>query len=249
MSIDNARVYIGSTSVVELVCRAYNVSRSQVVGGPAWLSASNVERFEIVAKMPDGATKEQVPEMLQALLAERFKLVAHRERRDTSVYALVVGKGGPKLKEAVPAPASAGEASEASQGNKSVVNSRGSGPFRMKAGENGQVRIEYDSLTMEGFASVLSHYLDRPVVDQTGLKGSYQVSYETNLMAMASKARANLALAPRPASNPAAAADAILDPDDSIFSSVKQLGLKLDSRELPCDVVVIDHIERTPTKN
>src|SRR5205814_5568237 len=62
------------------------------------------QRFDILAKMPEGATKEQVPEMLQALLAERFQLKVHRENREQSIYALVVGKGGPKLKEAAPDP-------------------------------------------------------------------------------------------------------------------------------------------------
>ena len=57
------------------------------------------ERFDILAKMPEGATKEQVPEMLQSLLAERFGLTFHKEMREQPVYAPVVAKGGPKLKE------------------------------------------------------------------------------------------------------------------------------------------------------
>jgi uncharacterized protein (TIGR03435 family) len=190
------------------------------------------DRFEVLAKIPDGATREQIPEMLVALLAERFKLAAHREKRNIPVYALIVANGGPKLKEAV-----GGLASTESG-------------FRSKAGENGQVRFEYDSVTMERFAGLLARFLDHPVVDQTGLKGAYPVTYEINLMAMAKNAVGNSGLAWYQARDPAAAAaDPIEDPRDSIFSSVKRLGLKLDPRNLPCDVVVIERIEKTPIEN
>jgi uncharacterized protein (TIGR03435 family) len=232
ISSDNALVHIGNASLMELVCQAYHVSRNQVVDGPYWLSKLTAERFEVLAKIPNGATREQIPEMLVALLAERFKLAAHREKRNIPVYALIVANGGPKLKEAV-----GGLASTESG-------------FRSKAGENGQVRFEYDSVTMERFAGLLARFLDHPVVDQTGLKGAYPVTYEINLMAMAKNAVGNSGLAWYQARDPAAAAaDPIEDPRDSIFSSVKRLGLKLDPRNLPCDVVVIERIEKTPIEN
>jgi uncharacterized protein (TIGR03435 family) len=265
ISIDNDRVYIGSLSLMELICQAYEVSRNRVVGGPAWLSRQDAERFGIVAKMADGATRAQAPEMLQALLAARFQVVAHREKRDISVYALVVAKGGPKLEEAVPdppAPASVSGASETPQANQSATGDAASSKpgsakggerysgYRWKASDNGQERFEYDSLTMERFAGLLSQYLDRPVVDQTGLKGNYQVSYEIDFkayaMAMMNK---QLMTIGKPAVNPAEMEDPIPDPGDAISSSVKKLGLKLESRVLPCDVLVIDRLEKTPTEN
>jgi uncharacterized protein (TIGR03435 family) len=224
ISSDNALVHINA-SLMELVCQAYHVSRNQIVDGPDWLSRLTAERFEVLAKIPDGATREQIPEMLVVLLEERFKLAAHREKRNISVYALTTNVG-PKLKEAVDEPASA------------------EGGVRSKARENGKVRFEYDSITMERFAGLLSRFLDRPVVDQTGLKGAYQVSYEINLMAVAKNAAINSSLARSQASDPAAAGEPIEGPGDSIFSSVKRLGLKLDPCNLPCDVVVIEHIEK-----
>src|ERR1700687_2395223 len=96
MKIDAGRVDIGFFSLHELIPLAYDVKSFQLVG-PAWLSA---QRFDILAKMPDGATKEQVPAMLRALLEERFKLVAHRENREQQVYSLEVAKNGVKFKEA-----------------------------------------------------------------------------------------------------------------------------------------------------
>src|SRR3954470_17338525 len=79
-----------------VLAEAFQVKGYQITG-PSWLDD---DCFEIVAKMPEGATSDQIPAMLQALLAERFKLVAHKEDRPRPVYALVVDKGGPKFKEA-----------------------------------------------------------------------------------------------------------------------------------------------------
>src|SRR4029077_19782644 len=82
---------------------AYDVKTYQITG-PDWLTALSAPRFDIVAKMPEGTNKDQVPEMLRTLLAERFKLTIHRENKEQSVYALVVAKGGHKMKEAEPLP-------------------------------------------------------------------------------------------------------------------------------------------------
>ena len=96
--VDAGRVDIGYASLRDLVTQAYEVKPFQVTA-PDWMAT---QRFDVLAKMPEGATKEQVPAML-ALLEERFKLVAHRENKEQPVYSLEVGKNGPKFKEA-PAP-------------------------------------------------------------------------------------------------------------------------------------------------
>jgi uncharacterized protein (TIGR03435 family) len=212
MSVDQARVEIGNANLMGLICAAYKVKPHQVAGNPDWLNAGiNADRFDILAKLPEGANKDQVPEMLQTLLAERFKLTLHHEKRDAPVYALVVAKGGPKLKEALPdptvppaatappsgpdestssKPAAKGEMSFGSGDNRvtmkqsgggMVVNSKESGPMRMSPGENGGWRMEGDRMTMEMFVVMLSQYLDRPVVDLTELKGNYQITLELSM--------------------------------------------------------------------
>src|SRR6185295_3093480 len=98
MKVDKALVDIGAMSLTELICVAFKVKPHQVAG-PNWLT---VDRFNVKAKMPDGATEEQVPEMLQALLIERFQLTFHKDTKEASVYALIVAKDGHKMKEAVP---------------------------------------------------------------------------------------------------------------------------------------------------
>jgi uncharacterized protein (TIGR03435 family) len=82
-------------SLFKLILTAYRLKPYQL-SGPEWMRA---QRFDIAAKIPDGASREQIPEMLQALLAERFKLSMHRDNKEQLVLALVVGKNGLKLKE------------------------------------------------------------------------------------------------------------------------------------------------------
>jgi uncharacterized protein (TIGR03435 family) len=164
---------------------AFKVKPYQL-SGPDWMSA---DRFDVMGKMPEGATKEQVPEMLQALLADRFKLTIHRENRERAVYALVVGKGGPKLKEAVPEPDAPPEGDDAKKGvatgrvrqdsTGAVVQDGGrAGKTRMTPGPDGSMRLEASSMPMAALADALSRFMDRPVLDLTELKGSYQVTLD-----------------------------------------------------------------------
>src|SRR5436190_15284240 len=100
MNIEGSRVDMGFMSLADLTQYAYKVKQHQVVM-PDW--AKN-QRFDILAKMPEGATKEQVPEMVQALLTERFGLTFHKESREQNVYGLLVAKGGHKMKESATEP-------------------------------------------------------------------------------------------------------------------------------------------------
>ncbi len=205
------------------------MKRDQIIG-PSWL---DTDCFVVNAKIPEGATKDQLPEMFQALLVERFKLASHKETRLRSGYALVVDKNGPKLKESDPNSLSA----RAHAGQ--VTFGAGPGAGRLKG-----------AMTMASLARHLSSRLDAPVQDLTGLNGTYEIDlswvpdltlekigpYGQNYAAThASSADAGAGL-----------------PTDTgnIFTSIRDsLGLKLESRKLQVEVVVIDHIERVPTAN
>jgi uncharacterized protein (TIGR03435 family) len=174
MKIDAARVDIGSMSLEELIRVAFRVKPYQV-SGPDWMASV---RFDVLAKLPEGASAEQVPEMLQALLAERFKLTVHRESKEHAVYALVVGKNGPKLKEAAPdadTPAATDDANpqvhvNGRGENMSVSISGGQiGTAHMSMGPNGTMRLEAPKMNMAALADSLSRFFDRPVVDLTEL--------------------------------------------------------------------------------
>jgi uncharacterized protein (TIGR03435 family) len=268
MNIDKARVDIGFMSLADLIRTAYEVKAYQV-SGPDWM---NSERFDILAKMPDGATKDQVPAMLRALLADRFKLTIHKEGKDHAVYALVVEKNGPKLKDAPPDPApgpdgappgtggitlNAGEngpvrINRSADGNGATMTAANGGTARMAMGSDGSMHMEWSKVAMPAFAEMLTRFTDRPVVDDTGLKGNYQVSLELSRDDLMRVVRAAGMAAPgmMPAAPAGSAADAASDPaSGSVFTAVQQLGLKLDPRKEPVETIMVDHIEKTPTEN
>src|SRR5215831_6464515 len=96
MSVDGSRVELRFMSIGDLVRTAYEIKPHQLVA-PDWMKGPSMnDRWDIQAKLPEGTNKDQVPEMLQVLLAERFKVKVHKEAKEQTVYGLVVAKGGPK---------------------------------------------------------------------------------------------------------------------------------------------------------
>ena len=257
MSVDGSRVDIRFFSLADIVRSAYKIKPHQLVGLENTMTS---DRFDIQAKLPEGVTQDQVPEMLQGLLADRFKLRVHRDSKEQSVYALVVAKGGPKLKEA-PAdpPAPEGEPKtpsnqlSISQDSKGAVVRNGQGgSTHMSMGPNGTMHMETDKMTMEGFADMLSGFVDRPVVDQTELKGKYQVAIDLSmedLRAAARKVGVMMPGAPGGPAAPGAPVPEASEPGGAIFSAVQQLGLKLEVKKAPVPTIVVDHFEKTPTEN
>jgi uncharacterized protein (TIGR03435 family) len=274
MKIDAGRVDIGFFSLHELIPLAYDVKPFQLVG-PDWLSA---QRFDILAKMPDGATKERVPAMLRALLEERFKLVARRENREQQVYSLEVAKNGVKFKEAPeesspPPPPGKGEVVVGAGDQQIRINRTGpgqsgtqtistsnpeTGATRMTVGAGGQMHMEMDRVTMASLAQMLTPMLDRPVVDHTELKGAFQIVLDLSLqdmMQMARTAGVGVGAAPLPGA-PAGpiglggAGNQASDPSGgSIFMSVQKLGLRLEKQKAPVEAVVVDSVEKNPSEN
>jgi uncharacterized protein (TIGR03435 family) len=219
LTVSGTRVEINFTSLADLVRIAYRVQPYQVAGpGPG---SATSEHFDVQAKMPDGATQEQVPEMLQTLLAERFKLTLHRENRDHAIYALVIGKGGLKLQETEP------DAGKPTSGWTKTGNA---------------MRLER-KMTLSTLADFMGRFADRPVVDRTNVKGTYQIAMEIpfeDLMRAKSAAEA----ASRPGGDTAS------DPADfPLFAAAQKFGLKLEPRKAPVEVLVIDHADKLPTAN
>jgi uncharacterized protein (TIGR03435 family) len=272
MKIDAGRVDIGFASLRDLVMQAYEVKPFQITG-PEWMAA---QRFDVLAKMPEGATKEQVPAMLRALLEERFKLVAHRENKELPVYSLEVGKNGPKFKEA-PAPETAPAKPEGKAdmvlgagdqqvrinrtgggpgGTQMTMSSAESGTTKVSVGPDGQMHMEIERMTMAALAQTLTPMLDLPVVDHTDLKGAFTITLDLSLQDMMQMARtAGVAGAgvsvpiggPIPLGAPGLAAS---DPSGgTIFTSVQKLGLKLEKQKTPIETVIVDSAEKNPTEN
>jgi uncharacterized protein (TIGR03435 family) len=272
MRVDRALVEINSLPLSELINLAFKTKRFQV-SGPSWLTANPMatDRFDVHATLPEGATEKDVPEMLQALLVERFKLVFHRESTELPVYALLVGKGGVKMKESAPDPEPATAPGEAAsvkddqpqfsgrpdqKGGMVVRGGPNGGNMKMSMQE-GSMHMESDKMSMSQLADMLSRFMDRPILDMTELKGNYQISLELTMADMMNAARAQgMVMAPGPGASPggvpggAAMPEGAPDPgSSSIFHSVQQLGLKLDPRKSEFGKLVIDHLEKTPTEN
>jgi uncharacterized protein (TIGR03435 family) len=189
-----------------LMTYAYGVKPYQITG-PDWMSTT---RFDIVAKMPDGAKKEDAPEMLQSLLEDRFKLATHRTSAEHPVLALVVGKGGPKLKASTGTPVAIDESAPLKPGEMKMDGP--DGPMRAKVdlatgsseidmGLKGKMsykmnmatqslHLEFSMTTMAGFADMMTQLMTqlsggqgggRQIVDMTDIKGNYDASLEISL--------------------------------------------------------------------
>src|SRR5260370_5850699 len=238
MKIDGRRGDIGSFALMQLICKAYDVKTYQV-SGPSWLQAVGMagQRFDIVANLPDGATKEQVPQMLQNLLAERFKLVMHRDTKEQSVYALVIGKGGKaglKIKEAeMPAAASDGSAPNPAvtgSSSVSVVQCKGGGTASDRTGKQQRMipspdgkslRFEITGATQAELPEGLSPMPRHPSMCMTWLTGKYQATLDISMQDIMNAARAAGAAAPPAAVDPNKPAEGASDPGGSIFTALQ----------------------------
>jgi len=178
MNINGSRADYGFMSLADLIPYAYRVKRYQL-SGPGWM---NETRWDILAKIPVGQPADRAPEMMQNFLAERFKLAIHRENREQSVYALVVGRGRLKIKEATAEEADVGGSLSNvrinNDGRSGVISGGATGTVRVTPGPNGGMQIEMAKITMADLADMLMQYLDRPIVNATELKGNYQVTLD-----------------------------------------------------------------------
>lgn len=241
---DPARWSCENLSVANLIQFAYDLRTNQLEG----IDRFGGPTFNIEAKIPAGATKEEFRQMAQNLLAERFSLKVHREQKEMAGYELVVAKGGPKFKESEPekpADPNAEPARPPTPGpGRLTMNKEGypdlpperSGMAIM----NGMAAHRGVRSTMEQLATMIAGQVGRPVVDATGLTGKY----DTHLQWTAS----------RPSAAPPSADAAVpvaSDPGGPTITSAlqDQLGLRLESKKVTIQVLVVDSVAKTPTEN
>jgi uncharacterized protein (TIGR03435 family) len=197
---DGRQFTIRNSTLNEILPFAFLRKESAIVGIPAWFKS---DRFDIVAKAPSDATEATLALMLQSLLAREFRLVAHEEQRSMDAFALVVTDGGAKLRKAA-----------------------GPGyPACVRGGTVEQLEADCASITLAnlmGFLSfVAQDYIDRPVVDLTGLAGTYELELTWTPKRMIDKTEG-----------------------PTIFDALAKHGLSLEQRKMPLPVIVIDHAER-----
>ena len=243
--IDGAQFHSAYLTLRDYLSLAYRVKVYQI-SGPDWISS---DRFDISATLPPGSTT-QVPEMMQRLLEERFQIRMHREKRDFPVYVLEVAKGGLKIQEAGPDPG------PANADGKAPVNITGSGNAQgvsVNLGRGSSYtfsnnKFEGKRLTTTVIAGTLERFMDRPMLDMTDLSGVYDITLDVTqedyrAMLIHAAVAAGVTLPPE--------ALRILDGASlpSLFEAVQKLGLRLDARKAPLDMIVVDDGRKTPTDN
>jgi len=236
------RAYIASAYGVQMPPNAApGCAGCQVIGGPAWLDQ---DRYDIEGKPPDAVRdamekmtidqrREQTEMLQQSLLAERFHLKVHFEKREMPVYELVPAKGGLKVTAVDPPPQS---------GQDPVKPPKPGEPrspaMTMGMSADGTVVLTAKAMTMEGFARTLRLFAtettDRPVIDRTGFQGNFELK-DFRFLAPSLAAASG---------TPEGQSDA----EPIVTAMEQQLGIKLVRAKGPVEVVVIDSIDR-PTEN
>jgi uncharacterized protein (TIGR03435 family) len=228
---DPGRISYTNIVLRRVLLSAYEVKNYQI-SGPNWLDTL---RFDITAKVPDGTTKDQLQSMLRNLLNTRFKMQVHRESKEVPIYALLGAKGGLKIRAAVEDAALAGKPSEdqlaqiqSAEGKDGFPTLSLRAPGLVIETKGGRGRVTAKEAPMTKLADLLSGQVGRPVVDMTGLAGNYSfVVYFTP-------------------EGPSSADGS----EPSIFGALQeQLGLRLEARKGPVELLVIDHAEKVPTEN
>ena len=213
-SMAHDRLALRDATMVDLIALAYNVDPLNVLGGPAWL---DLDHFDILAKAPRSTSDDELRPMLRALLADRFQLAVHSDTRPLPAFVLTVA-GTPKLK---PSAASTDPSEQGCQYQQ---------PKTQPSADTMVVTFSCHAVTMDDFAQFLhewaGNYLPRPVVDSTGLKGTWDFDISWKLRA------------PKTG-----------DSGITIFDALKQLGLKVEPKSAPLPAVIVDRASESPSAN
>jgi uncharacterized protein (TIGR03435 family) len=210
------RYELRRATMVDLIRTAYAVDADKVVGGPFWLE---LDRFDVVAKVPASSTRDSVRPMLQALLGERFGLVVRQDVSDIDGYALVRGTD-PKLRQ------STGASTGCQQQIQPSPMPGGTGTLPMRV-------MTCRGVTLSAFADALRPALGPPpagpVADMTALPGTFDIDLRFSLPGLVSTAGGE--------------STTIFQAID------RQLGLKLEARKIPAPSIIVERVNRTPTPN
>jgi len=233
---ENATVWMLAQIGFDL--RRFQVILPDRAGGP----------FDITARIRPGATKGQLRLMIQDLLVDRFHLAYHWESKETGFYEMVVAKSGPKFREETDPAASAtsdGSSREipvpkikiGEDGYPEVPPEFNGGVLR---GSRGRLQIPHG--TLEDFAALLATRLDQPVIDATGLLGTYRITVYWDVDEVPGSRT------PGVTSSEIPSAEAVRGP--SLESAIReQLGLQLISKKGSLKMLMIDHVDSSPTEN
>jgi uncharacterized protein (TIGR03435 family) len=260
---DPGQIRYNNVTLRNVLTQAYDVKDFQI-SGPAWLGS---ERYDITAKVPAGTTKEQFRLMLQNLLAERFQVSLHHETKELPMYALVVAKGGVKMKESADAPPAPAEG----DGPKVVPPVYGGPMAKPSLGKDGmpempkggmrggmmmtfngsKMSMKANGVQISQLVNMLANQLSRPVVDQTGLTAKYDYTLDFAPEGGHGPMGGPMMAGPGGpgGGGPGTGGDNDQAGPNLVTAVQEQLGLKLEAKKGPVDLLVIDRAEKAPTEN
>ena len=228
---DPGTIIYTNVTLASILLRAYDLKPYQLAG-PDWISSA---RFDVTAKIPAGATKEQFQSMLQGLVSERFHVVLHRETRPVRGYELVRGKGQLKLRPSQEAGPDL-EPTEAPKVDRNGFPQLSAPGMVILEGLRGTAVVSFltaRSQPVSVLAERLSKEFRLPVLDKTGLAGRFDFTLEFAPQAPG-------ALPP----------EGVEDSASNLVSAVsQQLGLKLEAHNIAVDILVIDKADKVPAEN
>jgi uncharacterized protein (TIGR03435 family) len=249
LHFDGALVRGVGLSLRDYLATAYRF-KAILISGPDWTAT---ERFNISATLPEGGSRAHVPEMLQALLADRFHVKVHKDKKELPFFALVLSKGPLNLKDVPPDPDADPEKDEpVGLANVGTIAGVGNGAS-ISYGRGASVtvsdnRIEVRKLPLWVVCRTLERYSDRQIVDMTGLTGAYNFAVEFTPEDYQAITLRGLVV--RGINLPPEAQKFLDSASPSALSdALQQVGLKLEARKAPLDVIIIDDALKTPTAN
>ncbi len=228
MSADPGMVRYTNITLRDCIHGAYGVRDFQVQG-PQWM---NDLRFEITAKIASGTPQDRIPEMLRAVLEERFHLTFRREHKEMAVFALVVGPDGPNLQRSQGVPANLSPTALGPDGHPR--------PAMLYSRVTNGVKLTAPSAKLKSFVELMSRFTERPVIDMTGLDGDYDITLTFATDTLDGQTLVNGAGATGIQST---------EPVPSVSDAVRQYGLKLEARKVPSDTLIVTRLDKTPTEN
>lgn len=255
--VTDTRVDFINLQVRGLLFAAFRVSEHRLVA-PDWVRDV---RVDINAMLPPGATRAQVPGMLQSLLRQRFGAEWHSEQRPLEAYELLVGPDGISMREVPPLDELAADPPSGAIGSDRTSESI-DGPYRsfltpagatvvtattrytQSARAGGVSVLDAKRMTMDELAEVLQFTMDAPVVNRTGLSGGYEFNIELPRPATVERLMMSRGMTTSYNGTPIAFGSGVSAGDE-----LKNIGLRLERLRTPVNVIVIDKLERTPTEN
>jgi len=226
----NGQFAVANVSLKVLISYAFNVQGSDIAGDSDWIAS---DKYDVTAKAAQANLNlDEYRLMVQALLADRFKLAARRETKERNGFVLVTAKGGPKLTEAN----TQNCVERAVPRDPGKSNAVTCGTFF-----TGPSSLDARKISMVQLANTLSMVVGKPVLDKTEIVGSFDIHLEFSPAGMNLTGRGVLPLDAAPADDSA---------KPSLFTALQQqVGLRLESEKVPATILVIDHVERMPSEN